>query len=68
MRNSELKVLLRAIRKRNWKFARFLLRNMTWGLTHNYCHQCGHPKGFSMRRVCWSCAYNNVIRNIFQII
>ena len=50
--------LVRAIRGRKWRFARLILNNLAYAITHRNCRQCGKRKSWLESR-CYSCQWNN---------
>jgi hypothetical protein len=58
-----LRVFLRALRGRKWKFAYFIAENFLYGVTHRYCRQCHKRKiGAFTHARCFTCQMDNLRR------
>jgi hypothetical protein len=60
------RVLLRAVRRGNWRFARLIAVNHLYGLTHRHCRQCGKYKGLSWASRCATCQMTNLMKALYD--
>jgi ribosomal protein L40E len=59
------RVFWRQVFKGKWKFARLILENFLYALTHTRCRQCGARKPWLESR-CYSCQWNNLKRGLYE--
>lgn len=58
-------VFWRQIAKGNWKFARRIVDELAYALTHRHCRQCGNRKPWKESR-CYTCQWNNLKRALAE--
>lgn len=62
----KLRLLRGAIRRRNWRASRFIIRTIVMAALWPFCRKCGKFGWFGGSACCWRCQRENLLRAVFD--